>query len=76
MALPPSRRGARGRFRMLRRDRGEPTYQDIPAERGLDGKQMRDRCHHRDVDGYRTLRHRHVGPDQPMIRIPKYHAGP
>jgi hypothetical protein len=27
---------------------------------------MRDRCHHRDVDGYRTLRHRHVGPDHAM----------
>ena len=50
MALPPSRRGGRDRFRMLRQDRGEPVYQNIPAERGLDGKQMRDRCHHRDAD--------------------------
>jgi hypothetical protein len=32
---------------MLRQDRGEPFYPDIPAERGLDGKQIRDRCHHR-----------------------------
>jgi hypothetical protein len=62
MALPPSRRGGRDRFRMLRQDRGEPVYQNIPAERGLDGKQIR----HRDADRYWTLRHHHVGPDHAM----------
>ena len=68
MAPPPSRRGGRNRFRMLRQDRGEPVYQDIPAERGLDGKQTRDRCHHRDADGSRTLPNRHGGPDHGMNR--------
>jgi hypothetical protein len=66
MALPPSRRGGRDRFRMLRQDRGEPVYQNIPAERGLDRKQIRDRCHHRDADRYWTMRHHHVGPDHAM----------
>jgi hypothetical protein len=62
MALPPSRRGGRDRFRMLHQDRGEPGYQNIPAERGLDGKQIRDRCHHRDADRYGTLRHHTSDP--------------
>src|SRR4051794_11665123 len=68
MALPPSRRGGRDRFRMLRQDRGEPVYQDISAERGLDGKRIRDRCHHRDADGSRTLRNRHLVPDHAINR--------
>jgi hypothetical protein len=62
MAIPPSRRGGRDRFRMLRQDRGEPVYQNIPAERGLDGKQIRDRCQHRDADRYWTLRHHTSDP--------------
>ena len=62
MALPPSRRGGRDRCRLLRQDRGEPVNQNIPAERGLDGKQIR----HRDADRYWTLRHHHVGPDHAM----------
>lgn len=69
MALPPSRRGARSRLGVSaaavtlpdtppgsRRTR----LQDIPAERGLDGKRMRDRSHHRDAGGYRTLCHCHL----------------
>jgi hypothetical protein len=50
---PPSTRGTRGHAsragsgcdRVLRRNRGEPVYQDIPAEPGRDGKRIRDRCH-------------------------------
>jgi hypothetical protein len=51
--------GGRDRHRLLRRDLGEPACQDIPAERCLNGKRTRDRCHHRDADEYPMLYHRH-----------------